>query len=209
MSQNSMISRVLKSRAGMAVPLVFLLLAGYEMFEWTFNRIYVPQGYSLVMRYKGPPLPFLPGGRPVASPGEFAKVDESGLPLEIGILKDMLGPGRHFCWIGWWEDQRSGSGHARSSPGQVALISSQDGKASCQAGNQFLVDGDLDQTKEKGIPAHRSTVPGLTASTTYAYNVELIKKAARPPPESRDQASGWVSTSRPAPWSRGYESDRQ
>ena len=65
-------------------------------FEWTFNRHYVPDGYSLVLRYKGPPLPFLPGERPVSASGQFAKVDDRGRPLEKGVLQTMLGPGRHF-----------------------------------------------------------------------------------------------------------------
>ena len=69
------------SRYSLAVPAVLVLIFGVELFQWTFNRVYVPQGNSLVLRYKGPPLPFLPGNRPVAEPGQFAKVDENGRPL--------------------------------------------------------------------------------------------------------------------------------
>ena len=63
MTENTTQKKLL-SKAGLAVPAFLLLVLGYEMFEWTFNRVYVPEGYSLVMRYKGPPLPFLPGNRP-------------------------------------------------------------------------------------------------------------------------------------------------
>ena len=46
----------------------------YEGFDWTVNRIYVPEGKSLLLRYKGPLLftwgnkyadarPFCRGGR--------------------------------------------------------------------------------------------------------------------------------------------------
>ena len=120
---------------------------GVEFFQWTFNRVYVPEGNSLVLRYKGPPLPFLPGNRPVASPGQFAKVDENGHPLEIGILKDMRGPGRHFFWIGWWETKLVPDFKVK--PGEVAVVSSKMGDD--LENGQFLVDGDLDATTQKGI----------------------------------------------------------
>ena len=159
------------SRFGLAVPVVIVMFFGLELFQWTFNRVYVPQGHSLVLRYKGPPLPFLPGNRPVAQPGQFAKVDENGRPLEIGILKDMRGPGRHFLWIGWWETKLIPDVTVK--PGEVAVVSSKMG-ADLKNG-QFLVDGDLDETTQKGI-LRKVFGPGTYRINDYAYNVKVIEE---------------------------------
>ena len=187
MSQNNSLARTLLSRAGMAVPAVLLLVVAYEMFEWTFNRTYVPEGYSLVMRYKGPPLPFLPGNRPPATSGQFAQVNEHGRPLEVGILKDMLGPGRHFRWVGWWETHLVPDTIVH--PGEVAIVSSKMGKD--LTGGQFLVDGDLDQTNEKGI-LRQAFGPGTYRINDYAYTVEVLAKASAPQGIETNVA-GWVS----------------
>jgi len=159
------------SRYGLAVPILLVLIFGVELFQWTFNRVYVPQGHSLVLRYKGPPLPFLPGNRDVAQPGQFAKVDENGRPLEIGILKEMRGPGRHFVWIGWWETQLIPDVTVK--PGQVAVVSSKMGE-DLKSG-QFLVDGDLDETTQKGI-LRKVFGPGTYRINDYAYNVKVIEE---------------------------------
>ena len=187
MSQNNSSARSLMSRAGMAVPAFLLLVLAYEMFEWTFNRTYVPEGSSLVMRYKGPPLPFLPGNRPPAISGHFAKVDEHGRPLEVGILKDMLGPGRHFRWIGWWETHLVPDTIVH--PGEVAIVSSKMGED--LTGGQFLVDGDLDKTNEKGI-LRQAFGPGTYRINDYAYTVEVLAKASVPQ-GAETNAAGWVS----------------
>ncbi len=68
-----------------------VLIAGvvlWQGFDWTVNRIYVPEGKSLLLRYKGPLL--FTWGNKYAAPGHFA---EEG---EIGVMKVMPGPGRHF-----------------------------------------------------------------------------------------------------------------
>ena len=161
MSDNST-GRSLKNTIGLAVPGFLLLVIGYEIFEWTCNRVYVPEGFSLVMRYKGPPLPFLPGNRPPAAPGQFAQVDESGRPLEIGVLKDMLGPGRHFRWIGWWETRLIEDVVVK--PGEVGLVSSKMGSNLPQGKN--LVDGPLNETKEKGNLRQLLTPGTYTSMTT-------------------------------------------
>ena len=186
MNINSLI-RTLKTRAGMAVPMFLLLVLGYEAFEWTFNRVYVPEGYSLVMRYKGPPLPFLPGNCPAAAPGQFAKVDDNGRPLEVGILKDMLGPGRHFRWVGWWETRLVKD--TVVPPGSVAVVSSKMGKDLTDG--DFLVDGDLDSTEEKGI-LRQVFAPGTYRINDYAYNVEVIQEKILPS-GTQTKHAGWVS----------------
>ena len=186
MNINSLI-RTLKTRAGVAVPMFLLLVLGYEAFEWTFNRVYVPEGYSLVMRYKGPPLPFLPGNCPAAAPGQFAKVDDNGRPLEVGILKDMLGPGRHFRWVGWWETRLVKD--TVVPPGSVAVVSSKMGKDLTDG--DFLVDGDLDSTEEKGI-LRQVFAPGTYRINDYAYNVEVIQEKILPS-GTQTKHAGWVS----------------
>lgn len=187
MSQNNSFVRLVKSRALTAVSAVVMLVVAYELFEWTFNRIYVPEGHSLVMRYKGPPLPFLPGNRPSAAPGQFAKVDDNGSPLQIGILKNMLGPGRHFRWIGWWETRIVKD--TLVSPGEVAIVSSKMGKD--LTGGQFLVDGDLDDTNEKGI-LRQVFGPGTYRINDYAYSVAVMPKSESSP-TAPAKSAGWVS----------------
>lgn len=187
MNEPRSVARRLGQRIGMAVPAFVMLVVAYEAFEWTFNRVYVPVGYSMVLRYKGPPLPFLPGDRPVAAPGEFAKVDENGRPLEIGVLKDMLGPGRHFRWFGWWETKLVQDTVVE--PGQVAVVTSKMGKE--LAGVQYLVDGKLGETNARGI-LRQVLGPGRYRINEYAYFVEVIGEKEFQS-ESQVKHSGWVS----------------
>ncbi|MEZ6126420.1 MAG: SPFH domain-containing protein [Planctomycetaceae bacterium] len=175
------------ARLSLGIPAIVLFLVGLEAFQWSFNRVYVPEGYSLVLRYKGPPLPGLPGGRPVAKPGQFAEVDENGSPLEIGILKDMRGPGRHFLWIGWWETRLVPDVVVK--PGEVAVVSSKMGEV--LKDGRFLVDGDLDQTTQKGI-LRKVFGPGTYRINNYAYNVDVIKEATIQSGQQVKHA-GWVS----------------
>lgn len=177
----------IKARLGVAVPTILFLLFGFEAFQWTFNRVYVPEGYSLVLRYKGPPLPFLPGGRPSAAPGQFAKVDENGRPQEVGILKDMLGPGRQFLWIGWWETRLVEDVIIK--PGEVAVVTSKMGNELPES--QFLVDGTLDETQEKGI-LRQVLAPGRYRINDYAYKVDVIQEQTLTS-GSQIKHSGWVS----------------
>jgi len=176
-----------RSRLGMMIPTIILLVVGSEAFQWTFNRIYVPEGHSLVLRYKGPPLPLLPGKRPVASPGQFARVDDNGDPLEIGILKELRGPGRHFLWIGWWETKLIPDITVK--PGEVAVVSSKMG-SDLESG-QSLVDGNLDQTTQKGI-LRKVFGPGTYRINDYAYNVNVIQDTTVQSGMQKKHA-GWVS----------------
>lgn len=166
---------------------VFSLAAAVTTFEWTVNRYYVPDGHSLVLRYKGPPLPFLPGDRPISAPGQFAKVDERGRPLEKGVLRDMLGPGRHFLWYGWWETNLVKD--TLVSPGEVAVVTSRMG--SDLPDGRFLVDGDLDQTTEKGI-LRKVLGPGRYRINDYAYTVKIVKQEVIQNGQQQKHV-GWVS----------------
>jgi len=171
----------------LALSAACLFMIGLELFHWTFNRVYVPQGSSLVVRYKGPPLPFLPGRRPSAQSGQFAKVNDKGDPLEVGILKEMRGPGRHFFWIGWWDVQLVTDTTIK--PGELALVSSKMG--SDLKDGQFLVDGELDETQQKGT-LRKVFGPGTYRINTYAYEVTVIKDVTITSGKQIKHA-GWVS----------------
>ena len=187
MSTDNTSPRVSRSLVALALSLACLFLIGLELFHWTFNRVYVPQGSSLVVRYKGPPLPFLPGRRPSAQSGHFAKVNDTGAPLEVGILKEMRGPGRHFFWVGWWETTLVPDTVIQ--PGQLALVSSKMGENLKEG--QFLVDGELDETQEKGT-LRKVFGPGTYRINTYAYGVEVIKDVTITSGKQIKHA-GWVS----------------
>ncbi|MFM7038703.1 MAG: SPFH domain-containing protein [Planctomycetaceae bacterium] len=177
----------LRGRLLAAGAAFFLLAAALTAFEWTFNRHYVPDGHSLVLRYKGPPLPFLPGDRPVSAAGEFAKVDDRGRPLEKGVLRDMLGPGRHFLWYGWWETDLVQD--TLVNPGEVAVVTSRMGKD--LPDGRFLVDGDLDATTEKGI-LRKVLGPGRYRINEYAYTVRIVKQEVIQNGQ-QEKHVGWVS----------------
>lgn len=156
---------------GGVITLAIALVFGWFAFEWTVNRIYVPPNTSVLLRYKGPPLPLpLLGARPAATPGQFAQVDEDGDPLEVGILKEMLGPGRHFRCPLWWE--RTLVPDTIIKPGEVGVVTSKLGE-NLPAG-EFLVDGELGETKSKGI-LRNVLGPGTYRVNSYEYDVSIIQ----------------------------------
>lgn len=178
---------VMRGRVAGAAATVLGFAGALTAFEWTFNRHYVPEGYSLVLRYKGPPLPFLPGDRPVSAAGQFARADDRGRPLEKGILKELRGPGRHFLWYGWWETDLVKD--TLVNPGEVAVVTSRMGND--LTNGQFLVDGDLDQTTEKGI-LRKVLGPGRYRINEYAYSVKIVKQEVVQSDQQQKHV-GWVS----------------
>jgi regulator of protease activity HflC (stomatin/prohibitin superfamily) len=169
------------------ILLVVVVLFGKTMFDWTVNYVYVKQGYSLRLRYKGAPLPLLPGySVPLATPGEFAKVDANGRPLEKGILKEMLGPGRHFVNPFWYEMTQVKD--LMVNPGEVAIVKSKMGKD--PPAGQFIVNGDLDNTQYKGI-LRRVFGPGRYRINDYAYEATIIKTDVILSQNQKKHA-GWV-----------------
>jgi len=169
--------------------IVALCVFGWVAVEYGYNRIYVPEGYSLQLRYKGPPLPFLPGGRPAAKSGKFAAIDSDnaeGWPKELGILEQLRGPGRHFYCPLWWE--RNLVSDIVVMPGTVAVGISKMGDKLPEG--QFLVDGELGKTNHKGI-IRKAFAPGRYRVNPYAYvlepsNSESLKFG------SQSRKSGWV-----------------
>jgi regulator of protease activity HflC (stomatin/prohibitin superfamily) len=158
--------------AGVSILLTLfvLLIVGWQIVDWTVNRVYVPAGYSLLLRYKGPPLPFLPGNRPQTKPGYLAQVDESGDPMEVGVVEQMVGPGRHFYNPLWWE--RTLVPDLIIAPGEVAVVTSKLGDALPK--DQFLVDGELHEIRSKGI-LRKVLGPGRYRINNYAFTVQKIK----------------------------------
>ncbi|MEX0728563.1 MAG: SPFH domain-containing protein [Planctomycetaceae bacterium] len=143
--------------------------AGWEAVQWTVNYRYVPVGYSMRLRYKGPPLPGLPGSLPAVTPGTFAEVDEQGRPTQVGVLEQMVGPGRHFYNPLWWECTLIEDVEVK--PGQVGIASSKMGNDLPKG--EFLVEGDLGATQHKGI-VRRVFGPGRYRINDYAYKFEIV-----------------------------------
>lgn len=156
------------------------VIAGLALlsFHWFVNRIYVPPGHSLLLRYKGP---LLFGSRETAQPGFWAKEGQ------IGVLEKMRGPGRHFYCPIWWE--RSIVPDTLIQPGEVGLVV-------CKLGDplpegQFLVDGEIGDTQYKGV-LRKVLGPGRYRINPYGYEVKVVK-TERTKVGENEKHSGWVS----------------
>jgi len=177
--------------AGTLLVFAVLVCAGaWQMIDWGFNRIYVPEGKSLLLRFKG--FPLLGISKPPATPGHFARVDEGGAPLEIGVLERMRGPGRHFYCPLWWE---------RELVDDLVIEGGKVGIVTCKMGDdlprgEFLVDGTLGTTAQKGI-LRNVLAPGRYRINPYAYSVEVIgeqvAKSDSQKSGSQEKHAGWVN----------------
>ena len=166
----------------LASSIVFAVFAAvllYEGFEWTVNRVYVPEGQSLLLRYKGP-LIFVWNNKE-AERDHFAKEGESG------IKEEMLGPGRHFYCPIWWE--RILVPDVVVQPGELAVVTSKMGNDLPHG--QFLVNGDLGETKSKGI-LRRTFGPGRYRINSYGYGYEIVKTEQKNVGNGQIKHSGWV-----------------
>ncbi|TWT74633.1 SPFH domain / Band 7 family protein [Posidoniimonas polymericola] len=158
----------------------FLLIVGlgsYAWVEWTINRVYVDEGQSLMLRYKGP-LVF--GSRENAVPGHWA---EEG---QIGVLAKLRGPGRHFYCPVWWE---------RTLVDDVVVLPGEVGVVTCKLGDdlpggEFLVDGDIGETQFKGI-LRKVLHPGRYRINPYGYEVETVRLQTFTSGNT-EKKSGWV-----------------
>ncbi len=160
--------------------LAMLFVGG--LLHWTFNYVYVPDGKSLMLRYKGPLL--LGTGKP-STPGEFADVSKG----EVGVYEELRGPGRHFYCPLWWE--RTIVDDVVVKPGEVAVVTSRMGQP-LPAG-QFLVDGEVSGPKRatnQGI-LRKVLGPGRYRINPYAFAVELVQ-TRRDQVGSNIKYSGWV-----------------
>ena len=136
----------------------------YSGFQWTVNRIYVQEGSSLRLRYKGP---LIFGSRKQAAAGQFAQDGE------IGVHEQMLGPGRHFYCPIWWE--RTLVDDVVVKVGEVAVVTSKLGTP--LPPGEFLVDGDIEGTNR----AHHQGIlrkvygPGRYRVNDYGFEFKTIK----------------------------------
>jgi regulator of protease activity HflC (stomatin/prohibitin superfamily) len=178
--------------AGTLVVAVLACAVLWQAIEWGYNRVYVPEGKSLLLRYKG--FPLFGMTKPPAQPGHFARVDEAGNPLEIGFLERMRGPGRHFYCPLWWE---------RELVEDQVIEGGKVGVVACKMGDdlpsgEFLVDGALGSTASKGI-LRNVLAPGRYRINPYAYSVEVVgeqvSKSGGQDPKSgtQEKHAGWVT----------------
>jgi regulator of protease activity HflC (stomatin/prohibitin superfamily) len=173
---------MLNMKIYLAATIANVLIAAfvlYEGFVWTVNRVYVPEGQSLLLRYKGPLL--ITWGNKYASPGHFAQEGE------IGVKEKMPGPGRHFYCPIWWE--RNLINDVVVQPGELAIITSKLGED--LPSGQFLVDGDLGETKSKGI-LRRTFGPGRYRINPYGYDHSIVKTEQQDVGNGQFKTSGWV-----------------
>ncbi|MDB5387632.1 MAG: band 7 protein [Planctomycetaceae bacterium] len=169
------------------IGVALLAALGFEVFQWTYCYWYVENGKSLLLTYKGLPLPILGFNLEAAPEGQLAEVDEDGRPKQKGILAEMVGPGRHFYFPLFWECEKVPD--VLVEPGSVAIVISRVGKK--QATGQFLVDGDIGQTEYRGT-MRKLLGPGRYRINPKAYEVTVIKGEEVKKTEGQEKRSGWV-----------------
>src|SRR4051812_15203509 len=145
-----------------------LLALGATLAAATFimavNCVYVPEGQSLQLQYKGP---LLFGRARPAQPGQFAQDGE------VGVLEELRGPGRHFYCPIWW--QRKIVDDVLVKAGEVAIIKSKMGDD--LPPGEFLVDGELsgaNRARFKGT-LRKALGPGRYRLNPYAFDHQIIK----------------------------------
>lgn len=169
-----------KQTFGLVFSLVWLIAIGFFAFEWIVCRIYVDEGYSLQLRYKGP---LLLGSGESPPPGSMAQYGQ------VGVLDEMRGPGRHFYNPLYWE--RTPVPDVVIYPGQIGVVTSKVGLP--LPPGEFLVDGDLDgpnRAKHKGI-LRKVFGPGRYRANPYAFDFKIIEREASQV-GSQEKVAGWV-----------------
>ena len=175
----------------LAIGLALIVFVVWTMFDWTFNRIYVRPGQSLVIRYKGP---VFFGKKDSPANGRLARVTKDG-EREVGVYEKMLGPGRHFYSPLWWERTRYVD-DVVVEPGELLLVSCLQGEEPAAdtktqgISDQFLVEGDIGDTKYRGI-LRKVYGPGRYRVNPYAYTAEKIKHLVEKS-GTQEKHSGWV-----------------
>lgn len=164
-----------------------LVLAGILLAAFTFhmsvNCIYIKEGESLLLSYKGPLL--LGSGKP-AVPGQFAKEKEG----EVGVYEELRGPGRHFYCPLWYTRERVPDVVVK--PGEVAVVVSKLGDP-LPAG-QLLVEGEVtgpDRAKHKGT-LRKVLGPGRYRINRYAFDAKIVATEQQKFGETMKFA-GWVT----------------
>ena len=171
----------------LAISLLAIGAAGYAAFDWTFCYWYVNEGESLLLTYKGPPLPIPGMNLPPALEGQLAEVDTNGKPKQKGILAEMVGPGRHFYNPFYWECQKVPD--VVVEPKQVAIVTSRLGKE--LPIGQFLVDGEVGKTEFRGT-LRKVLGPGRYRINPKAFDVAVVKGEEIEKSNGMEKKSGWV-----------------
>jgi hypothetical protein len=155
------------------LTVVVLFLAGYiGIWQWMICRVEVPAGSSLLVRYKGP----WPFGRTAQAPeGTLVKL-VAGRPIEVGILENMPGPGRHFYSPLEYEIQLVPD--QVIPPGKLGVVVSKIGKPLPEG--TYLVD-------DKGFRGilRKVLTPGRYRINTYGFDVKIVDVDACAEPATR------------------------
>ena len=183
----SVLSRGSRTLLPLSVCIALLAVVAYQVFQWTVCYWYVGNGNSLLLTYKGPPVPLWGYTLAAAPEGQLAEVDERGRPKQKGILAEMVGPGRHFYFPLFWQCERVPD--LVIEPGSVAIVVSRVGKI--QSAGQFLVDGDIGQTQFRGT-MRKLLGPGRYRINPKAYDVTVVNGEKSQSTEGQEKRSGWV-----------------
>ena len=158
--------------------IVLLIVAAVSLaFVWTVNRVYIHPGQSLQLRYKG----LLLFNAPEAKKGYWAQKGE------IGVREKLRGPGRHFYCPLWWK--RTIVDDVLVQPGQVGIVTCK--LCEALATGEYLVDGTIGSTKNKGI-LRKVLAPGRYRVNTYGYNVKIVGTEKSASTTDEGKHSGWV-----------------
>ena len=152
----------------------------YVGFDWTVNRIYVPEGQSLLLRYKGP-LFFTWGNqvrrrRPFRQGGRNRREGDDARPGTPFLLPDLVGAAR---WSTTWWCSRA---NWPSSPASWATI--------CPAGSSSST-ATWARPSSKGI-LRRTFGPGRYRINPYGYEVSIVKTEQIDVGNGQIKYSGWI-----------------
>ena len=139
-----------------------MLFGYFGVWQWMFCRIEVPAGSSLLVRYKGP-WPF--GASTQAAEGTLVQTPVDGHPVQVGILEDMPGPGRHFYSPLEYETKLEPD--KVIPPGKLGVMVSKIGKPLTEG--TYLVDA----KGYRGI-LRKVLTPGRYRINSYAYEVKIV-----------------------------------
>ena len=168
-----------KSLIGVLFSFGWIVVLAFLAFQWFFCRVYVSDGHSLQLRYKGGII--MGGEEP--TPGAMAKDGQ------VGVQEEMRGPGRHFYNPIYWE--RTIVPDFVVMPGQIAVVTSKVG--SPLPSGKFLVDGDLDgddRVQNKGI-LRKVFGPGRYRANPYAFEFNIVGRETVTVGR-QEKIGGWV-----------------
>ncbi|RUL82778.1 SPFH domain-containing protein [Tautonia sociabilis] len=155
--------RTVRLAIGAAALLSAVSLGGYLFaWKWVVCRVEVAPGESLLLTYRGPFPPIR--SVPTAPKGTLVQRDDRGRPQQVGILEEMLGPGRHF--INPLEYKYERIADTIIKPGEIGVLTAKFGEQLPQG--QYLAD----REGQRGIQRKVLTT-GRYRINSYAYDVEV------------------------------------